>query len=203
TAHLAGYAVGFLVGIGLLATRLLPREPWDFLSMVAHRRRRAAFQRMARQGYHGWEKGTADALAAKGAAADPVDPTTVKLRREINQAVAEHDSATAGRVYRDLIDHDPDAVLAPAVQLDVANGLMSDGAHRAAAEAYRKLLDRYPAHPDRAEVELLLGRILGRYLDQPDQARELFESAAERTRDPDQRALARRFLAELDDGDDL
>ena len=32
-AHISGYFYGFVVGMGLLWIRLLPREPYDMLSM--------------------------------------------------------------------------------------------------------------------------------------------------------------------------
>ena len=42
-AHLSGYLYGFCVGMALLWSRLLAREPYDLLSLLAHRRRRAKF----------------------------------------------------------------------------------------------------------------------------------------------------------------
>ena len=197
-AHLAGYGFGLAVGLGLLATRLLSREPYDLLTLLGHRHRRARFQRLARSGARPWEAQRTERVARDREAERP-DPEVADLRERIQRAWRAHDYPRAAQLYAELLERDPEAVLGEQQQLDVANQLMSEGRYESAGRAYELFLRRYQqTHPQREQVQLMLGLVYGRYLgSNPERARELLQSALERLRDPRQRALAEDALARI------
>lgn len=191
TAHLGGTVAGFALGIGLLLTRLLPREPYDLLTLIEHKRRRDKFRKITRTGYQPWE-------GRLGADADspPGDPAVYEARRAIAAAAAEHDLPSAAQRYADLLRAQPDQVLNERLQTDVANQLASDGDYPASATAYELLLKTYPGHPEKPHLQLMLGLLYARYLDRPADARPLLQQAADKLAG-DERDHARQLLDAL------
>ncbi len=203
-AHLAGYSFGFLVGMGLLWSRLLPREPYDLLSMIEHRRRRAQFRTMTRKGYQPWHgQLPADsrvAGAGNGGQASPLTPQqarVVELRRSISSRLAQHDLSGAASGYTQLLEADPDQVMSQQEQLDLANQLTSDGHYAAAARAYELFLKSYGSYPQVEQIQLMLGLVYARYLHQSGRARPLLTQALPFLKDAGQQALARQLLEEI------
>jgi membrane associated rhomboid family serine protease len=205
-AHLAGYLWGFTIGIGLLITGLLSREPYDMLALIKQRRRRSQFQKLAKEGYRPWEHHRpgdppADGKARRGRKVE--DPVVTAAQQQIIDDRAAISAALAGRNldeaasrYAELMDRHPDQVMGQQQQLDVANQLMARRDYPHAARAYELLLDKYPGYHDKAQVQLILGLILARYLDRPADARPLLEAAKDRLTGGDQR-LAEQTLGEL------
>lgn len=197
-AHLGGYAYGFIIGMALLLLRLMPREPYDMLALIEQRRRRAAFRRMTQRGYHPWEH----AGPGNGPPTGEAPPVSDQERRLMEQrsaiaaALADHRLTDATRFYRELLALDPEQVMGQQQQLDLANQLMSEGRYDHAATAYELFLKQYAAYPQREQVQLILGLIYARYLQQPDRARELLTAARERLHGSD-RDLAQQVLGEL------
>ena len=196
-AHLAGYAAGFGIGMLLLMTRVLAREPYDLLSLIEQRRRRAQFQRLTRSGYQPWDSARASepGQVVKAEFTDE-QKALMNQRQRISTALANHDNAEAARLYRDLLGRDAGQVLGQDQQLDVANQLMSDGHYEQAAAAYELFLKHYPSYYERQHVQLILGLIYARYIEKPDRARELLEAATPRLTGHDQ-DLAQRVLGEI------
>lgn len=198
-AHLAGYAYGFALGMLLLFTRLLPREPFDMLALWERRRRRAKFRALTREGYRPWEAEAA--LAEPGKRKGKTDPQRdaklIELRGQIAEAMAKHDPGAAADLYSQLLQVDANQVLAQQAQLDLANHLMSAGRHGEAAVAYERFLDVYAAYAQREQVQLILALIYARYLDRRQRARELLTAALPRLGDAEQRTLAQETLAEI------
>lgn len=197
-AHLAGYAGGFGFGMTLLLTRILPREPYDMLSLIEHRRRRAQFNKLSRQGYRPWEHNKPGDPPGKGDGPKVTDDEKrlMQARSEISAAIADHDLPKAARLYVDLIDREPEQVMTLQHQLDVANQLMSEGRYDASARAYTLFLNAYKSYPDRQQVQLILGLIFARYLNQRQRAKELLNEAVPRLHG-EELALARQVLAEI------
>jgi membrane associated rhomboid family serine protease len=199
-AHISGYAFGFLVGMGLLWLRLLAREPYDLLSMLEQRRRRAQFRSMTSKGYHPWDHAGSRYQPGR---AEPVQLTEKELqimdiRSRISQAAANHDFTTASQLYKQLIAVDPDQVMPPRLQLDIANHMTAHGDHAYAAGAYELYLNTFKDNPhDREQVELMLGLIYARYLNRWQRAKELLTSAGARTTDPNLKALVQQTLADI------
>jgi len=199
-AHLAGYAFGFAAGMLLLLGRLLPREPYDMLALIEHRRRRQQFRKLTdKGGYSPWESGKP---ARRAKAEPPADVTTpeqkalMDRRARISAALAAHDLPTAARRYVELIEDHPDQVMSQQAQLDIANQLMADGWYDKAAAAYELFLKTYPAYRQKQQVQLILGLIHARYLDQPDRAKALLNEAMPKL-EGEEKTLAESALAEL------
>lgn len=196
-AHLMGYAVGFGACMLMLISRLLPREPYDMLALLEHRRRRAQFRKMAKGGYYAWDVAKpSDPVKGEAAPLSPQQQALMEKRAAITRALAEHRGAEAARLYGELLQDDPRQVMNQQQQLDLANQLMSEGAYDRAARAYELMLATYPGYAERPQVSLILGLIYARYLDQKGRARELLKEALPSLRDGD-RDLAQRVLAEI------
>lgn len=198
-AHLAGYLFGFLVGMGLLAARLLPREPYDLLALIEHRRRRAQFKAATRKGYRPWEFNK-PGDPSHGTDQPPVSEQQKKvmdLRARVADAMSAHQYADALAHYRELLKADPDQVLGQQLQLDVATQLMAERAYTDAAVAYERFLQTYTGYSQHEQVQLMLALIYARYLHQNDRARQLVEAALPRLHDHEHRQLAEQVMAEL------
>ena len=206
-AHLSGYVYGFAVGMGLLWTRLLTREPYDLLSLLAHRRRRAQFNALSRQGYRPWEHvrpGDPPAKrAARGDQAGADQPSEeqrqlLTLRSQISEHLAAQRPTEAADAYAQLLELDAGQVLGRQQQVDVGNHLMSRGRHDLAATAYELYLNTYKTDAGREQIELILGLLCVRYLDRRQRGRELLTAALRRLKEPGQIDLAKQILAEID-----
>ncbi|MEM6750601.1 MAG: rhomboid family intramembrane serine protease [Planctomycetota bacterium] len=196
-AHLGGYAFGLVIGLTLLRTRLLEREPYDLLALLEQRRRRKQFRSMTRGGRSPWV-GDLGTTAADGIAEapSPEEADLMAQRAEVSRLLTEHQPEEAARKYVALLADHPDQALPQDQQLEIANALMATGAYDHAAAAYALLLRQYPAYPQRHQVQLILGLIFGRYLREPAQSRALLSEAEPKLAGEDL-ALARQVLSEL------
>lgn len=207
-AHISGTIAGFAFGIAILSTRILPREPYDMMTMVTQWRRRRQFASMAEQGFDPWRgrKGTADVRSPwKPNSEHRPDhlfpPEVYALRTAVIDALSRGDRPAALEAYRQLLlKHAGAAALGREQQLAVANALFAEGDHARAAEAYRIYLKQYPTAGKPEQVQLLLGLILTRYVRQAEEARPLLTAAIGRLTNEADRALARSLLEELRDG---
>lgn len=199
-AHLAGYAYGFAVGMGLLLAGLLKREPYDMLALIERRRRRSDMKKLARQGFEPWEgRGGVSGKISSETPMSEQQQRVAAVRLRISEAMGRGALPEAATLYTDLLTIDPKQSLGSDAQLDIANQLMSDQRHDAAARAYEIFLATYPSYHDRGQVMLVLALLYTRYLDQPARGRELLESALPRLRGED-KALAERVLGEHQQG---
>jgi membrane associated rhomboid family serine protease len=213
-AHLAGYAYGLAIGMGLLGLRLLPREPYDLMTLWEQHRRRVAFRALTRAGYQPWQAGSVqhppqrgrwgwglgprrgDAAAQAPALAD-AQRQIMDLRQQIADAVAGHAMEHAAAAYDELLRRDGGQVMSQQTQLDLANHLMAVGNYDRAATAYELFLNTYASYPQREQVQLVLGLLCARYLERKQRAKELLAAALPRLHDDDQKHLAREVLAEI------
>lgn len=207
-AHLAGYLYGFVIGMGLLMFRLLPREPYDMLALIEQKRRRAQFKRLAAQGFKPWENqapGSARGSETQGGtrtspasvpAPTALDHEIMELRGAVSKAVAERNLSAAAERYVALLQDHPQQVMAQTTQLDLANQLMADGRYDTAARAYELFLETYRDYGQQSQIQLILGLIYARYLRHPERARELL-NAARPDLDAGEQALADQALAEI------
>ena len=207
-AHTSGYVFGIAVSAGLLALRLLPRDPLDLLNLFRAWRRRRAYRRTVAGGYDPFSR-TASAVgpgAGHGAtrrvamqsvgSATPQTPQAqaMRVRRRIAEAIRNHDLSAAADHYVSLVGLDDQAVLAQPRQLDVANQLMAEQRHADAADAYERFLRHYAAYEHTGDIFLMLGLLYGRYLQQYPRAEECLSQAAETLRDRRKADMARREL---------
>jgi membrane associated rhomboid family serine protease len=202
-AHLSGSFFGFAVGMFLLKSRLLAREPYDMLTLLEHRRRRSRFTALTSQGYKPWEQESASAMGSKKddapAPLTPQEQAIMDKRAQISTALSSHNPDRAAELYAELLDRNPAQVLGQQNQIDIANHFASIQQFELAARAYELLLNTYATLPDREKLELMLALIYQRYLKRGQRARELLNSAIPKMRDADELKLAKSLLGELDE----
>jgi membrane associated rhomboid family serine protease len=192
TAHIWGAMLGFGVIIGLLALRLLPRDPFDFLALVQRWHRRRQYQSLVAAGFNPFGSPPPDPAAAKRSAAEEAQRKRQRdaqnarverikeLRAQVHEAIAHHNLPHAAIVYVELKTLDPNQVLSRQAQLDVANQLTSQQFFPEAADAYEQFLRHYPNYKQIEHVELMLGLICARYLNRKARAKELLSHAVTR-----------------------
>lgn len=196
TAHLAGNLAGFFVALGLLASRLLTREPYDLFTMWGHKRRRDNFKKLTRQGYQAWE-GKAHHPGQDGPTEmTEQDKQVLELRQQISRSIGGDDMDAAAKTYTQLIAEHGEQTLSQRQQFDIANHLFGQGDHANAAVAYERLLSAYPKHDERGRAQLMLGLINARYLGKPEAAKPHLQEASQRLQGDDA-ALARQLLSEI------
>ncbi len=196
-AHISGTVYGFVVGMGLLAARVLAREPYDFLTLVTHWNRRRRFRSVTRGGPTPWEGEPSQRVTEQAAQPDPHRERVMDLRGRISEAVEANDPDQAVRTYEQLLELDREQVLPRELQMQIANRAMSTGRYRTAARAYELFLGTYKRDPERPEVELLVGVIYARYLDDRERARERLQAARDKLGNPQRQQMAERMLEGL------
>jgi len=183
-AHLIGYLFGFVIPLFLLAVRALDRDQFDILALWSRILRRREFaQAGIRHPFHETRENVLEETMEAPGSESSISSPAREIRHSISEALGRFDLVTAAEKYRNLVEVDAGHVLARKEQLDIANQLMSQQDYRLAADAYEKYLKHYPAAPQVEQVQLLLGIIYGRYLGNPQRARELLQQAKLRLRD--------------------
>jgi len=201
-AHSSGYVFGIAISAGMLAARVLPREPYDLLNLFQSRRRRQRYRRMVSQGFdpfgHGPTAAPPRPVASRTVSTERGDTTSARqmeLRQQISADCASHDLAAASDKYLQLIQLAEDVVLSRQQQLDVANHLMSSDRHAAAADAYERFVRHYGNYEHIGDISLMLGLLYGRYLHQYDRAETCLAKAIESLREDRKLQMARDELA--------
>lgn len=170
-AHIAGSMVGFLVCMGLLKLRFLPRDHFDMLSLLDRWNRRRQYQAVVSNGYDPFGYLPGGNRTPSAPVLNEVDRIQ-EARAAVAEEIARGRMLEAAKLYQDLLRLDATQTLSRASQLDIANELYSQAMYAAAAVAYELFLHSY-AHSDQAgQVHLMLGLVYGRYLKQTDKARE-------------------------------
>ncbi len=199
SAHLAGYAAGFILALLMLLLRAAPRDQFDLLAVWRRAYQRRIFAATMADP-------AARARAIYGRVAQPVDDAgrpmpearppegDAALRGELVASLSAGDLEGACERYGRLMAMDPEAVLARDHQLHMANALMSRGRYEDAAQAYEGFLRRYPASADVDRVKLMLGIIYARYLQRREAARRYLGEAIEHLTSPDQKQQAAYWL---------
>jgi len=198
-AHLSGYAYGFVIAMSLLWIRLLPREPYDLLTMFEHKRRRAQFASLTRKGYQPWHLNKPSSPQEPDAVITPQQQQIMDLRARISEAARGHQLDHAAALYMELLGLDATQPMSLQLQLDLANQLMSEKQYEAAAQAYELFLNTYKNYAQREQIELILGLIYSRYLQRLSRAKDLLSAAVPRLDDPAQKELAQQALEEMPD----
>jgi membrane associated rhomboid family serine protease len=207
TAHIWGVMLGFGVCVSLLAVRLLPRDPFDFLALVHRWNRRRQYQSLVAAGYDPFRSAAPLPVRRTEAEAererrqrDLYDATVERikeLRAQVYEAIAHHNLPHAAIVFMELKAVDPKQVLSRQAQLDVANQLASQQFYAEAAEAYEQFLTHYPKFTQIEHVELMLGLICARYLGRRARAKELLSHAVTRLHGESELRMARAELEKL------
>jgi tetratricopeptide (TPR) repeat protein len=195
---LAGYAFGFVVAMGLLALRVLPRNQFDMVALWDRwGRRRGISGRLA----------LGRTIAARPVRVEELDSrplTMVALTpiEELREAIAGHlagrDAAAAATAYAQLLELDAKQVLARPQQLEIANYLAHARRYREAADAYEAFLAAYPGAADAGPVRLFLGLLYSRYLQEHERAIVQLRQALEALPHGAQRTLAEEELRQAE-----
>ncbi len=198
-AHIVGAVYGFLLGMILLWTRVLSREPYDMLSLLEHRKRRAEFRALTQTGYKPWESQATGKVQVKEAPPPTAaEQRIMDKRMQISKAMSTKHLDRAAELYAELLDLDGDQILSQQNQVDLANHVAGKGRHELAARIYELYLNNYKSTADREQLELMLALLYVRYLKRGQRARELLTTAMPKLSDPGQIALAQSLLAQLD-----
>ncbi len=199
-AHLGGYVYGAAVALALLATGIVPREPYDLFSLGRQAKRRRAFRELTSRGNDPW---AANKPGQRGPRRTPKeDPRQEELARrraEISAFVADENLDGAADAYQSLrADFDRPAMNRD-VQLALANFYMQRGDHADAAESYSIFLQKHPRDSETPRIRLLLALLYTRYLDKPAAARPLLHELRDKLTGDDQKQLAEALLTETED----
>ena len=195
-AHIGGYLFGGGVSFTLLATGILPREPFDLFSLHKQSRRRRQFRELTSKGGDPWESAGRVRADAKPEKLSPEDEARLRARAQVTSAVRSGKMEEAARLHKTLLDSYPDEVLAHKAQGEIANQLFSMGEYERAAQAYERFLSKYNADPEAPRMGLMLGLILTRYLRQPARAGAILREIEGRLTSDDEREMAKALLAE-------
>jgi membrane associated rhomboid family serine protease/TolA-binding protein len=200
-AHLGGYGFGFGVAMLLLATGLLRREVYDMFSLSKHAARRRQFRELSYQRQKAIREGKNPELALKPKLVDDaVSDAIAKLRADVSERLEQEDPAGAIAAYKQLLNEHRgvagSGLLPRRTQYDIANALFAAGEHQTAAIAYELFLSGYPTDPEAPVMQLMLGVISARYLNDPVRAKQEVSAALPRLPDG-HRGLAKEILAEL------
>ena len=202
-AHLAGYAVGFLFALLMLAFRALPRDHFDMLSLVKRwkqrreyasamadpeARSRAEFGRVARV-----QSVSPEQQAIENQRLDAL----YDLRTRISECANRGEIGPASSLYEQLIAKDANQCMPERVQLMLAREFYGTGRMPQAASAFELYLKRYPGRPDESEVKLLLGIILARDLRLFETAEPYLESAVQKSLNPTRKNQAINWLNDV------
>jgi tetratricopeptide (TPR) repeat protein len=186
--------------MALLWVRILPREPFDFLSLVDRWNRRRQLRGVTRQGKSPWVDDAGKKLEA--GKLTETDKRRIAMRESIHSALSSGDRDRALDTYERLLDEDDKQIMPRQEQLDLANHAMQQQRHGAAVRAYELYLERFGSEMDISEVQLLLGLIYTRYVPKPERARELLMAAQDKLTGDEQRKMAKDLLAQLSSNSD-
>ena len=197
-AHIGGTVFGAGLCLLLLIPQLLPRDQFDVWALLTRWNKRRQYRDMVSKGYNPFELSPAAAAARAGKRGDPKFDQIQTLRAQIADAVSRRDYPAATAQYLQLKTLDPQQVLSRQAQLEVATQLHHDGQYPQAADAYELLLTTYPNVERSEQVELMVGLIYARYLNQYDRAKQHLTKAIDRMHGCRELDLAKEELAHVE-----
>jgi membrane associated rhomboid family serine protease len=201
-AHLVGYAIGILATLFLLATGLVSTSNFDLWAMLKQRNRRRRYQDVVAAGYDPFSSRGVRKIKVKQVKAKPVDAgrkeKITELRENIALRLTQRNTSEAARLYLELMATDSQQLLPKQYLLDIANQLASDKRPDEAAKAYEQFLSHYANYEYIEQIQLMLGILYSRYLNQPASAVKHLKAAAEKLTNPDQLKMCKDELAKLE-----
>lgn len=201
-AHLSGYAFGVATMLFLLGTHLMSGTHFDLWAMFRQWNRRRQYRDSVAGGYDPFTytgaRKRVEAKEVRGPARDSQKQARIEqIRHDIHQWIDQRNLSAAADLYVELMQLDPEQVLPRQYLLDVANQLASDHRPAKAARAYEQFLTHYGSYEHAEQVELMVGILYSRYLNDPEQAARHLRKAAEKLSDPGQLQMCRDELARL------
>jgi membrane associated rhomboid family serine protease len=198
-AHLAGYVFGIGAMVGLLATHIISGSTYDMWAMIKRWNRRRRYRDALSGGYDPYTGRTKIKVkeVIKSAAEQQKDEQLRQLRGDISHRITQRNLPAAADVYLELMEHDSEQILPRQQLLDIANQLAGDNRHAESARAYEQFLSHYGKYEYSEQVELMLGVIYSRYLNQPALAAKHLQIAEKKLTDPGQLKMCRDELARI------
>ena len=200
TAHLAGYAFGILSIIFMLSTKLITSTHFDVWDMIRQWNRRRQFRDVVSGGYDPFMSKPRYVMSKevkKTAAQQQLEEEAKQIRAEISQRITDRNLSAAAQMYLKLMALDDQQILPRQQLLDIANQLAGESKHNEAAKAYEQFLKHYGGFQYSEQVELMLGLIYARYLNQSEQAIKHLQEAEKKLTDTNQLQMCRDELAQL------
>ena len=198
-AHLAGYIFGIGAMVVLLATHILSGSNYDLWAMIKLWNRRRSYRDVVSSGYDPYTGRTKIKVkeVIKSAAEQQKEEQLRQLRSEISDRMLQRNLPAAAELFIELMEQDSEQILPSKQLLDIANQLAGDNKHAESARAYEQLLSHYSTYEYAEQVELMLGIIYARYLNQPGSAEKHLQIAEKKLTDPGQLKMCRDELARI------
>ncbi len=200
-AHLSGYTFGIFSMLLLLSTGLLSSTHFDLFSMLKQWNRRRAYRDVVSSGHDPFggkvRSKRIRAKEVKSASQSKQEAKISELRKEISNRIGERNLPEAARLYLELAEEDSSQVPPREYLLDIANQLASENKHSEAASAYEKFLSHYTNYEYSEQVQLMLGIIYSRYLEEPGLAAKNLEAACGKLTEPGQVKMCMEELSKV------
>jgi len=198
-AHLAGYIFGIGAMVVLLATHILSGSNYDLWAMIKLWNRRRRYRDVVSSGYNPYTGRTKIKVkeVIKSAAEQQKDEQLRQLRSEISNRMTQRNLPAAAELFIELMEQDNKQILPRQQLLDIANQLAGENKHTESARAYEQFLSHYGTYEYAEQVELMLGIIYARYLNQPGPAVKHLQIAEKKLTDPGQLKMCRDELARV------
>ena len=198
-AHLAGYAYGIAAMVALLATHIISGSTYDMWAMIKRWNRRRRYRDVVASGYDPYTGRTKIKVkeVIKSAAEQQKDEQIRQLRSDISNRIAQRNLPAAAELFIELLQQDSEQILPRQQLLDIANQLAGENKHAESARAYEQFLSHYGGYEYVEQVELMLGIIYSRYLNQPESALKHLQIAERKLNDPGQLNMCRDELTRI------
>jgi membrane associated rhomboid family serine protease len=200
-AHLAGYSFGIAAILLLLATKLISGNHLDLWAMIKRWNRRRRYRDVVSSGYDPYTGQQTKQIKVKevikSAAEQRKEAQIHEIRGEISSRLAQRNLSAAAQAYIELMRHDGEQILPRQQLLDIANQLAGENKYAESAHAYEQFLTHYRNYEYAEQVELMLGVLYSRYLNQTEPAIKHLKIAAEKLSDPGQLKMCKDELARL------
>jgi len=198
-AHLAGYIFGIAAMVCLLATHILSGSNYDMWAMIKLWNRRRRYRDVVSNGYDPYT-GRAKVKVKeviRTAAEQQKEEQIRQLRSEISNRMTQRNLPAAAELYIELMEQDSKQILPRQQLLDIANQLAGENKHAESVKAYEQFLSHYRTYEYAEQVELMLGIVYARYLNQPELAEKHLQIAERKLTDPGQLKMCRDELERI------
>ncbi len=196
-AHIGGYIFGAAVALLLLASKLIPREPYDLFSMGKHAHRRRQFKELSSRNRSAWAHVAAQQRLAPRPSSDTIPDELAALRAEVSRAATGGRVPEAADLYLRIVEQTGAAVMSRDVQILIGNHFATSQRYPAASTAYEAFLRRYPDDREAPHIRLMLALICARYLNDPVRAKQLLDLVRRSPSAEQHRELLDTLTAEL------
>ena len=185
-AHLAGYIFGIGSMVVLIATHILSGSNYDLWAMIKLWNRRRRYRDVVSSGYDPYTGRTKIKVkeVIKSAAEQQKEEQIRQLRSEISDRMLQRNLPAAAELFIELMEQDSEQILPSKQLLDIANQLAGENKHIESAQAYEQFLSHYSTYEYAEQVELMLGIVYSRYLNQPGPAVKHLQIAEKKTHRP-------------------